>query len=161
MGARASWETVWSEDFNAATTTSSLTGWTFSGNCRIETNNDNSTNCLIIGTASDRGSATTPAIGVLGAFRFSFTYFKASGTFAELQISLTGGGKITESSKTLFLNNSSHETATFNVTGATASTKIVFYASEKSMAIDDLVVQQDVQASPLLAASILNLRRWQ
>ena len=154
MGARASWETVWSENFNDYASTYWLveTGkWTKEGSCSfasLSTNSYNSSQQLKLGTKSDYGIATTPAIGHAGNLRFSFTCIKSAGYTQYFTVSVTGGGSISETETSFTLDDDTYRSATFNITNATAATKIVFTSGGVGGAlIDNIVVEKEVEGS--------------
>lgn len=148
QGVRADWTTVWSEDFNQATIPS-LTdaGWNYVGSnslATISANPDNSTQRLRVAYSNGASSATTPAFGTEGHLILTFDYARASGNYADFNIKVTGGGSFSEEQKSFTVNDESyHANATFNIIGATASTKITFETTFNSIYIDNIVVQAE------------------
>lgn len=149
LGARADWEEVWSENFNDLNFTSpSIENWTLSS-CKGQYNGESTTNrCLKIS-----GSATTPPIMATNNARVSFTYAKANkgDLSASLSVSLSGNGSITNNT-VLSSTTQTHTSVTFYIIGATSSTRIVFAATENSMAIDDVLIEADALNSNIVAA---------
>lgn len=158
MGARADWTTVWSEDFNDASTASSLTGWTFVGSSSIQSPQDeyNSTKRLRLGSTT-ASSATTPAIGVSGNLILTFDYKRTSTYYTVFSITVIDGGTISESPTNYTLSDGSNNTAIFHIVNATNSTKIVFSTDNSGVYIDNIVVQAEVAAPVAVAAPTFSL----
>lgn len=158
LAVMAEWVTVFSEDFPNGISLNSLrdNGWTFSECSLIVNNGDTENKCLKMGKTEVGGSATTPSLGHVGNATLSFTYGRGStNSGATLTVSLVGGGSITETA--LFTPSTvAHTSATLHVTNATASTKIVFSAGEGGVAIDNVVVQMNVE-SPAPSAPTFSL----
>lgn len=158
LAVMAEWVTVFSEDFPNGISLNSLrdNGWTFSECSLIVNNGDTENKCLKMGKTEVGGSATTPSLGHVGNATLSFTYGRGStNSGATLTVSLVGGGSITETA--LFTPSTvAHTSATLHVTNATASTKIVFSAGKGGVAIDNVVVQMNVE-SPAPSAPTFSL----
>lgn len=158
LAVMAEWVTVFSEDFPNGISLNSLrdNGWTFSECSLIVNNGDTENKCLKMGKTEVGGSATTPSLGHVGNATLSFTYGRGStNSGATLTVSLVGGGSVTETA--LFTPSTvAHTSATLHVTNATASTKIVFSAGEGGVAIDNVVVQMNVE-SPAPSAPTFSL----
>lgn len=115
---------VWSGDVANGTFKSDLT-WT-----TVKSYAANK--CAKFGTSSAQGSATTPALNQSGDMVLTFKASAWAGDKTTLNLAITGGGTLSQTSVTL--KSGAWSEYTIAITGATASTTISFNGYQKSKA---------------------------
>lgn len=99
--------------------------------------------CLKLGSGSNKGSAQTPAIGIVGNALLSFKAGAWDGNTeqTELVLTISGGGTLASSSLTM--TKGSFSSFSVAITGSTANTKVTLAgknASNSRFFLDDVVV---------------------
>lgn len=127
----------------------------------VYTNMYAASKCLKGGTGSKAGSITTPALTDLSGvatLTFRAGAWDGSNEKLVLNVEMIGGGTLSESSVTL--TKGAFSTFTVEITGGTATSKLVFsaaVASSNRFFIDDIVVMAPTQAVVDVNASKVNL----
>jgi len=142
----------WSGSIASATftdgTSSDNSGWTLVKGYSAD-------DCIKLGTGSDKGSATTPALGISsGSATISFKAGAWSGDATGLNISVVGDGVLDQESVTLA--NEAWTTYTVRIANATAETKLKFEAAQASgnrFFLDEIAVTKGCEAFDYLAVS--------
>ena len=128
----------WSGSIASSTLTTDNKGWTF-------TKDGGANKCVKLGSGSDQGSATTPALaGLTGDAVLTFRAGAWDGDATTLKITISVGSL---SDTTVTLTNAAFSTYTINITDATAESKITFKAAQANKArffLDDVVVKNAV-----------------
>ena len=128
----------WSGSIASATLKADKTGWTF-------TKDGGANKCVKLGSGSDQGSATTPALaGLTGDAVLTFRAGAWDGDATTLKITISVGSL---SDTTVTLTNAAFSNYTINITGATEESKITFQGKQASKArffLDDVVVKSAV-----------------
>ena len=130
----------WSGDIARNELVTDNSGWTF-------VNGKGANGCAKFGSGSEKGSATTPALGELGTLTLSFKAAAWAGdkTTGGLILSIEEG-EGTLGTSTFTLVDSKWSSYKTTITGATAATKIKFSAAQKSnnrFFLDDVVVTKE------------------
>lgn len=121
-------------------------GWTFMNiTDNKQVNNWGAAQCVKLGTGSDAGSATTPALEGIGSY--AVMTFKAgswSGDGTTLNLSISGGGQLSETS--FELPDAAWGDFSVIIENATAASKVTFANSggEQRFFLDEVVIANEV-----------------
>lgn len=120
-------------------------GWTFMNiTDNKQVNNWGAAQCVKLGTGSDAGSATTPALEGIGSY--AVMTFKAGswdGDGTTLHLSISGSGQLSETS--FQLTDASWGNYTVYIENATAASKVTFANSggEQRFFLDEVVIANE------------------
>lgn len=120
-------------------------GWTFMNiTDKKQVNNWGAAQCVKLGTGSDAGSATTPALEGIGSY--AVMTFKAGswdGDGTTLHLSISGSGQLSETS--FQLTDASWGNYTVYIENATAASKVTFANSggEQRFFLDEVVIANE------------------
>ena len=139
----------WNGSINGGLLQTDNSNWSIS-------NGNGANQCVKLGTASKKGSATTPSIGSAGTliltFRAGAWNTNSEGTTLKLSVS---AGSINPSSVTL--TKAAFNTYTATITNATAATKITFEAENTSnnrFFLDDVIVTTPEIPAPAISVTL-------